>query len=111
MKECRLTSCIFNLFQINAFSEILFFQLPFTCGCITPLHFIPRLLRVACEPFADSVDHDQTAQNVQSDLDLHWPIRACPHDPTKNNFEIGKFGFFTIRLNVSFKFGQAKKLN
>ena len=26
------------------------------------------------EAFVDSVDQDQTAQNVQSDLDLH-----CPH--------------------------------
>ena len=25
-------------------------------------------------PFVDSVDQDQTAQNVQSDLDLHYPI-------------------------------------
>ena len=34
----------------------------------------PSLLMMTQEAFVDSVDQDQTAHSVQSDLDLH-----CPH--------------------------------
>ena len=39
-------------------------------------------------PPADSVDQDQTKQNVQSDLNLHYPMRIY----TPNEFEIVIFG-------------------
>ena len=53
------------------------------------------------ELFANSVDQDQTAQNVQFDLRSTLSIKQvfiC----RQNNFEITKFGLFTIELKMLF---------
>ena len=43
--------------------------------------FTIRLPNPMSWPATDNVDQDQTAPNVQSDLDLHCPIRTLPPPP------------------------------
>ena len=58
----------------------------------------PRLPKEITWPFADSVDQDQTAQTVQSDLDLHCPTWRyfCP----KNKFERLLFWILIIGFDI-----------
>ena len=50
-------------------------------------------------PFSDSVDQDQTAQNMQSDLALHCPIER--YFSQKHNFGKAIFGILhLINLRV-----------
>ena len=62
--------------------------------CWPVLHLVnQRLLCLTCKPFGNSVDQNQTAQNVQSDPDLHCPIQRYLSPKTKP--EKASFKFFT----------------
>ena len=56
-------------------------------------------LRPTHGTFADSVDHDQTAQNVQSDRDLRYPMWR--YFSPKISFELN-YSIFTVGLKVLF---------
>ena len=58
---------------------------------------VDKAITSLSEHFADTIDHDQTEPEVQSDLDLHHPLRRCFFP--KNKFEMTLFGFIIARLH------------
>ena len=68
--------------------------------CFIQISFIFTLLARLTDLFADNIDQDQTAQNVQSDLDLYCPIMR--YIPSQKYFEIATFQLLS-RLGIIFE--------